>query len=124
MVGLKSKIYLVDSTEEKFMGIGVLWLLQGVGKEKSLRAAAMKMEISYSKAFHMIKRLEEVLGLPVLDRHKGGSNRGGSDLTPFGREFMDLYDSFQKEAKASLEAPFGKFSGRLDALMEKYHGES
>ena len=37
---LKSKLYLLDENGDKFMGMGVLWLLQAIDKTKSLREAA------------------------------------------------------------------------------------
>lgn len=45
---LKTKIYLLDDEGEKFMGIGVLWLLNEVAKTQSLHKAASNLSISYS----------------------------------------------------------------------------
>ena len=47
---LNTKIYLLDDNGNKFMGIGVLWLLEAIEESSSLRQAAQKMELSYSKA--------------------------------------------------------------------------
>lgn len=116
---LKSKLYLVDEEGEKFMGIGVLWLLQKIDACGSLRAAARDLGISYTKAFGMIQNLEKGLGLAVLDRRKGGSGHVGAVLTPFGKEFMKVYDAFQKDAKATLEEPYRLFTRQLQTLMEK-----
>ena len=88
---LKSKFYIVDDEGEKFMGIGVLWLLEKTGQLGSLRKAAKDMTISYTKAYNMISRLEEALGLEVLERRKGGSSRDGATLTPFAIAFMKAY---------------------------------
>ena len=49
-MNLKVKLYL-ENGNDKFMGIGVLWLLQKVRECRSLREAAQEMGISYSKAF-------------------------------------------------------------------------
>ena len=116
---IKSKIYLTDSNGEKFMGIGVLWLLREVESQGSIRSAAKKLGISYSKAFGMIKNLESQLGIAVIDRKKGGSDHVGSTLTPVGLEFMQLYDQFQKEAKKILLSPFQQFSDRVNRLINE-----
>lgn len=116
---LKTKLYLTDEEGDKFMGIGVLWLLQKVAEEKSLRKGAAKLGISYSKAFLMVRTLEERLGVPVLERKKGGAEHSGATLTPFGEEFIVLYDRFQKEAKESVQKPYEEFSGALATLLEK-----
>ncbi len=117
-VNLKVKIYL-ENEQDKFMGIGVLWLLQKVRQSKSLRAAAADMGISYSKAFRMVRDLESSLGVDVLERRKGGSERSGASLTPFGEEFIALYDRFQKRCKETLEGPFEEFKGHLDELVSR-----
>ena len=116
---LKTKIYLVDEEDDKFMGIGVLWLLQEVAGTQSLNKAATNLGISYTKAFNMVKNLEKALGKEVLLRKKGGSTREGATLTDFGSDFLALYDEFQKSAKKSMEAPYREFCDRLADLMKE-----
>ncbi len=117
-VNLKVKIYL-ENSQGKFMGIGVLWLLEKVRTCGSLRAAAADLGISYSKAFRMIENLEASLGTDVLDRRRGGMNRTGASLTAFGEKFISLYDDFQRECKGLLDKPFTEFSEKLEDLLEK-----
>lgn len=114
---LKVKLY-IENEDDKFMGIGVLWLLQGIVRCGSLRAAALDLGISYSKAFKMVDNLEKALGQEVLVRRRGGASRSGVSITPFGLAFMDLYDAFQRECKALLEAPFKGFCGKLEKIKE------
>lgn len=118
-INLKVKLYL-ENEQDKFMGIGVLWILQKVETCGSLRAATEEMGISYSKAFRMIENLESSVGVPVLERRKGGMQRSGAKLTPFGKAFIALYDDFQKNCKALLEKPFEKFSDELSALVSEH----
>ena len=117
-MNLKVKLYL-ENENDKFMGIGVLWLLQKVKECRSLREAAAEMGISYSKAFRMVKNLELALGEDVLERRRGGSDRSGASLTPFGEEFIILYDEFQKKCKGLLKEPFSEFSDKLNELLCK-----
>lgn len=117
---LKTKFYLVDGNGDKFMGIGVLWLLEKVGQSGSLRKAAGSMSISYTKAYNMIRKLEEQLGIEVLERRKGGSSRDGASLTPFAVNFVKIYSDFQKEAKECVKIPYEKFSEQLRKQMEEY----
>lgn len=116
---LKVKLYLEDS-QEKFMGIGVLWLLQKVEECGSLRSAAINLGISYSKAFKMVENLESALGQSVLERKRGGSSRIGASLSPFGVQFVSLYDGFQKQCKQLLEEPFEDFMKNLTLLKEEF----
>ncbi|MGH0052928.1 MAG: winged helix-turn-helix domain-containing protein [Sphaerochaetaceae bacterium] len=121
---LKSKLYLVDEEGNKFMGIGVLWLLEQVEQQNSLRKAAFALGMSYSKAFAMVQNLEKGLGVPVLNRRKGGANREGATLTAFAVQFLALYRQFNIQAKGSLDAPFSRFKAELGLLLEEHdeHG--
>ncbi len=116
---LKIKLYLVDEEGEKFMGIGVMWLLEELSRCGSLRQAAINMDISYTKALGMINRLEEKLGVSVIERKKGGQERGGATLSDFGARFIKLYNSFQEEAKRRTEEPYGTFISDLNRLLEE-----
>ncbi|HPZ16351.1 MAG TPA: LysR family transcriptional regulator [Sphaerochaeta sp.] len=117
---LKVKLYLIDEEGDKFMGIGVLWLLEKVAEHSSLRQGAMSLGISYTKALAMVQNLERELGVAVLNRQKGGSSRSGAKLTPFGHEFIALYRQFEQEAKRSTEASYEAFSAGLGELFDRY----
>lgn len=116
-LNLKVKIYLEDSND-KFMGIGVLWLLQEIEKQGSIRAAASTLGISYSKAYLMVENLEKALNCKIVDRKKGGQDRSGAVLTPFAKQFMSLYDNFQTNCKSLLNQPFEQFTQNLEKLLE------
>jgi len=116
-MNLKIKIYLEDGSG-KFMGIGVLWLLQALEGESSLRAAAAKTGISYSKAYNMVSNLEKATGHPMVERRHGGHDRSGVTLTDYARQFIKLYDSFQSNCKNLLEQPFDEFRKELQKLEE------
>lgn len=116
---LKTRFYLVDGEGRKFMGIGVLWLLEKTDELGSLRKAAKDMTISYTKAYNMVKRLEEAIGREVLERHKGGSSRDGASLTPFGLRLVRLYRTFQEEARERVEEPYRRFLEELEKNTEE-----
>ena len=75
---LSTKLYILDDEGRKFMGAGVLWLLERVEETGSLLSASRSMGLSYTKARSMLEALEENLGKPVLDRKKGGADRHGA----------------------------------------------
>lgn len=110
---LKLKIYLVDGAGEKYMGAGVLWLLEGVRLHGSIRKAAEEMHLSYTKAHTMLKKLEDAVGQPILQRRRGGDSRDGASLTEFGASFIQAYDRFQKELKQEAEEGFQRFLKEL-----------
>jgi len=115
---LSTKLYLLDDNNEKFMGIGVLWLLEAIEESSSLRQAASKMKLSYSKAYGMLSHLEMTLGRPIVERKKGGQSREGVQLTPFAKSFMSLYKDFQDKAKQATRACYNDFLKDFTNLME------
>lgn len=115
---LSTKLYLLDDNNEKFMGIGVLWLLEAIEEASSLRQAAKKMDLSYSKAYNMLAHLESVVGRPFVERKRGGSSREGVQLTEFAKQFMDLYKGFQDKAKKEVGICYKDFLNDYRKLME------
>ncbi|MEG0825317.1 MAG: LysR family transcriptional regulator [Oscillospiraceae bacterium] len=80
----------------KCFGPGPAELLRGVDRCGSLRAAALEMNMAYSKAWTMLRSCEETLGFPLLSREVGGHHGGSSRLTPQGRAFLDHYFSMEQ----------------------------
>lgn len=121
-LNLKVKLY-IQKGSEKFMGIGVLWVLQKTHELGSLRAAANDLGISYSKVYRMIVNLENNLGAKVIERRKGGADRSGATLTEFGIRFAEMYDSFQRRCKELLDPEFVKFTEMMRGLVESHQDE-
>ena len=63
---LHEKVTIRLFREEKCFGPGMAELLERVEQHRSLRAAAISMNLAYSKAWTMIQRGERELGFPLL----------------------------------------------------------
>lgn len=92
----------------KAFGDGPYELLRRVEKMISLHRAASQMGMSYSKAWRLIRTLEEKLGLPLLERKVGGLSGGGSQVTPQARNLMNHYEGFRKDVDTSLKKIYRK----------------
>ena len=90
-----TKIIFVDDNGEKFFGEGPYRLLKCVEKTGSLHKAAFSMEMSYTKAFRILNRAEEVIGYPLTTRAIGGVSGGGSSLTEKGKEWVERYENYR-----------------------------
>ena len=66
----------------KAFGDGPYELLKKVEKTASLHKAAGQMGMAYSKAWKLIRSMEQRLGFFLLDRKVGGRSGGGSQITP------------------------------------------
>lgn len=107
---LRLRLWL-ESTDGVGFGIGRLQLLQATERSGSLKAAAKEMSMSYRAAWGKIKRTEEVLGFPLLEKH--GGEKSGYQVTPAGRAFLQAYVEWfaaveayaQAKAEALFKAP-------------------
>jgi molybdate transport repressor ModE-like protein len=94
--------------EKAFFGPGTLLLLNLTRETGSLMQASQHMGLSYSKAVKMIRSTERQLGYKVLEGRKGGSDRGGSEITEKGRELMSRFASFESECNRLIKDAFDK----------------
>jgi len=95
----------------KAFGDGPYELLRRVEKTKSLHQAANQMRMSYSKAWRLIRTLEERLGFVLLERKTGGPSGGGSKVTPQGKDLMNHYGRFRRDVEKGLEKIYKKHFG-------------
>lgn len=92
-----------------FFGPGVEQLLWLVNETGSLQTASVQINMSYSKAWKIIKRAERDLGFKLMERHVGGSGGGFSKLTAKGLEFVNQYTSFRQELCVCADQLFEKY---------------
>ena len=90
-----TKIFIFDDEGNKFFGEGPARLLRGIEEKGSLRAAALSMEMAYTKALTIIKNAEKALGFPLVIRVAGGKSGGGSQLTQEGKEYLERYEAYR-----------------------------
>ena len=96
----------------KAFGEGPYRLLNQIMEKGSLSGAAKSMNMSYQKAWVIITKSEERLGITLLERRRGGAEGGGSSVTEAGKEFLQSYGRFREEAGEKLDELFQKyFSG-------------
>lgn len=111
---LKIRTYFEDEQNDSFLGIGVLWLLEGIGKHGSIRKAAEVMGMSYSKAHQILKKLENTLGFPMLERHRGGNDRTGARLTEKGEKYLEKYRVFHRRIEEYCNNEFDLFRKEIE----------
>jgi molybdate transport system regulatory protein len=106
---LAYKIWL--DSDGKAFGEGPYLLLRLVDRIGSLHRAAKEMNMSYRKAWLMLRTMEERLGFSLLERRVGGVSGGGSMLTEEAKRFLDRYEAFHKEADQVLQEIYRKHFG-------------
>jgi molybdate transport system regulatory protein len=103
---IKSKIWIEDANGAVVFGAGRLKILDEVERLGSLNSAAKALHMSYRAAWGKIRATEERLGLPLLTRRTGGSEGGGSELTPFGKAVVKRFRELQTTTEANADELF------------------
>lgn len=106
-------------TDRKCFGPGVAELLRRVRELHSLRAAAMSMNMAYSKAWTVLRSAQEGLGVRLLHSSTGGKNGGGAVLTEEGERLLAAYEDYCAKLRAYGEALFADTFAFYDALTEE-----
>ncbi len=98
---------------EFLMGPRYAALLEGVDELGSIRAACRGAGVSYRTAINRVRRMERVLGAPVLTTRRGGVEGGGATLTPRARAIVDVYRQWRGELLALSDAAFRRAVARI-----------
>ena len=98
----------------KAFGDGPYELLRRVEEKMSLHQAANQMGMSYSKAWRLIRTLEERLGFALIERKVGGQSGGGSQVTPKGKDLMNHYERFRRDVEKGLDKIYQKHFGKME----------
>jgi molybdate transport system regulatory protein len=85
-------------------------LLRAVDAAGSLNAAASELGRSYSRAHDRLTDLEGAFG-SLVERQRGGSGGGGSDLTARARELLAAFDRLRAGYSAIAETTETVFAG-------------
>lgn len=86
------------------LGDGGLGLLRAIAATGSIRAASQHVGWSYRHALAYLDNAERALDYRLIERARGGSERGGAKLTPRGREFLRQYTGFRRKLDRALHA--------------------
>lgn len=106
-----TRLIFVDDNNEKFFGEGPYRLLRGIEDKGSLRATAIDMGMSYTKALKLINNAEAELGFKFITRVTGGKSGGGSCLTKEGKEWLDKYEKYRDACYKENERLYHEYYG-------------
>ena len=112
-----TKVTFLDEQGEKFFGEGPARLLRAVERHGSLRAAAISMEMAYTKALKLTKQAEAALGYPLITRTTGGKDGGGSTLTPEGKRWLLRYEAYRDACVKSNQALYRQFFPKIGCVI-------
>jgi len=93
----------LSNEDKKIFGEGPFRLLKKVEELGSLRLASISMNMSYSKAWKILRNIEEEMSILVLERAVGGENGGGSKITEEAKQLMNKYEMLKLNIEKAIE---------------------
>jgi len=103
----KIKLWLEVDGEVVF-GSGRVALFEAIEETGSIKQASEKINMSYRAAWGKVKATEERLGLKLVQRQAGGRN-SGAELTPKGKELLQIYRKYKQSVAAVIDDSFPDF---------------
>lgn len=91
---LKHRVWLENIQGQDIVGDGKFDLLLSIDELQSLMAAADNLEISYRKAWGNLREIEQRLGFPIVEKHRGGKEGGKTMLNTEGKKLISAYKEF------------------------------
>jgi molybdate transport repressor ModE-like protein len=89
-------------------------LLKEIDNHGSLKLAAEKTNVSYRKAWNMIKFAENLLGFHLVQKHRGGKDGGFSLLSPEGKNLLLSYLELKSNFESSIKIITKKFFNTIN----------
>jgi molybdate transport system regulatory protein len=83
--------------KEIALGPGKVELLKHIQSSGSILRAAKAMNMSYMRAWKLLKMMENCFKRPLVKRSRGGKGGGNAQLTPTGEKALGLYERMENE---------------------------
>lgn len=95
---IKHKVWIEKNGKVVF-GKGRDDILKAIDEQRSLNAAAKKLEMSYRAAWGRLKASEERMGMKLVDI---GVHDKSMQLTPQARSIIDRFEKLEKDVEKLL----------------------
>ena len=95
-------------------GPGKAELLEFIDRTGSISEAARSMEMSYMRAWTLVKSLDRGFAEPLVLKSRGGSERGGATLSETGKQVLGIY----REMEAASNVATHSCGERLKRLLK------
>ena len=94
---MNCSVKLVLGQNEVTISPGTISLLEILEKSTSVTEAAATMQLSYSKAWKLIRQAEKNLGRTLVNRKSVGAGGGKAEITEDGRALIKAFRKTEKQ---------------------------
>ena len=110
---VRPRIRVVDDRDTIVFGPGKADLLDAIARTGSIRAAAEELEMSYMRAWNLVRTMNAAFRSPLVEKERGGTEKGGAQLTETGTRVLRLYRKMEQRALRSIDAPWRELEDEL-----------
>jgi len=103
----------VDFGANRSIGPGKVRLLEAIDKTGSISQAGRALGMSYRRAWLLIDDMNQCFNQAVTNARPGGSQGGGAELTPFGKQLIRSYRAIEAAASGAAKGWLGDLEGAL-----------
>lgn len=89
------------------IGPGKADLLQQIAETGSISAAGRRMGMSYKRAWTLVETMNGCFKEPLVLASRGGSGKGGAQLTPTGSQVLALYRKMETRTEKAIAPSLG-----------------
>jgi molybdate transport repressor ModE-like protein len=116
---LKHNVQLVTGDEDIVITEEGFMLLTEIEKELSIVAAAKNMQISYRKAWGLLREIEYTLGFSLVGKKRGGKAGGRTTFTPEGKMLLDAFTNLKTDLEAADKEIIRLFFKKINSITDK-----
>src|SRR6266403_1974943 len=95
------------------LGPGKVELLEHIGRTGSLRKAAAAMDMSYMRAWMLIRTMNRCFKKPVVETMRGGADGGSATLTDTGKAALAVYRRMEAQGLRGMKPAQREFTKLL-----------
>lgn len=85
------------------LGPGKVELLALVAETGSIREAGAQMDMSYMRAWTLIRTMNHCFARPLVEAARGGRTGGGAQLTDTGKQVLALYQRMEQSCLSAID---------------------
>lgn len=115
-IRLNYKIWLSDKAGNGILGDGKWRILKLIEEKGSLKAACSELGYTYRRTWGNLQKIEQMLGFQLLEKHRGGSEKGSTRLTIKGKKLVEAFDIFHSATDKSIEKGFNDLLEKLKEI--------
>src|SRR6185436_20709149 len=90
------------------LGPGKLELLEAIVRTGTLAAAARELEMSYMRAWQLLRTMNAAFRSPLVELRRGGVEGGGASLTPLGERVVALSRRMDRASRRASEPAWAR----------------